>query len=309
MNKNLSTQLDANESAIFARQTEAIKRKAYDVKQKPLKGLTLIPISTEADSGAEFITYRSFTQIGLAKFAGDYAKESPRATAYGKEVTRKVYPIRDHYAYSIQEIRRAQMTGTDLTAKEALAARRAYDETLNQVALIGDTDLGIEGLLNQSNTTAFTVANDGTGSTKTWATKTADQIVRDINALVNAVVVATNGRELPDTVLLPLAQYNYIAATPRSANSDTTILAYILKNNPYIKKIDWVSELTGIGAGSTDRMVAMVADEDHMTLEVPQPFEQFPAYLDGLVYKIECHGRTGGTILYDPASVAYGDGN
>jgi len=55
-------------------------------------------------------------------------------------------------------------------------------------------------------------------------------------------------------------------------------------------------------------MVAMVADEDHMTLEVPQPFEQFPAYLDGLVYKIECHGRTGGTIVYYPASIAYGDG-
>lgn len=301
-------QLDANESVFFARQLESIKTKTYDVKQKQLKAFTLIPIATDADAGAEQITYRSFTQIGMAKFGSDYMTDSPRAGVYGTEVKRTVHAVRDHYGYSIQEIRRAAMTGTDLVAREAIAARRAIDEKVNTVALLGDTSTNLPGFLNNPNVTAYTVPNDGTGTVKTWSAKTPDQIIRDIGGLVNAVVVATNGRELPDTLLLPITQYNHIANTPRSTNSDTSILAYILKNNPYLKSVEWVSELAGAGSGATDRMLCYVKDEDHLTLEIPQPFEQFPPQQRNLAFIVECHERTAGTILYYPASVAVGDG-
>ena len=301
-------QLDANESVFFNRQLESIKRRTYDVKQKQLKAFALVPVSTDADPGAEQITYRSFTQMGMAKFGSDYMTDSPRAGVYGTEVKRAVHAVRDHYAYSIQEIRRAAMAGTDLVAREAIAARRAVDEKVNAVAFLGDTDTNTPGFLNNPNTTVYTVPNDGTGTTKTWSTKSADLIIRDIGGLVNSVVAATNGRELPDTLLLPITQYNYIANTQRSTNSDVTILQYILKNNPYLKTIEWLPELTGIGSGSTDRMLCYVKDEDHLTLEIPQPFEQFPPQQRNLAFFVECHMRTGGTILYYPASVAVGDG-
>jgi hypothetical protein len=244
----------------------------------------------------------------MAKFGSDYMTDSPRAGVYGTEVKRSVHAIREHYGYSIQEIRRANMSGTDLVAKEAIAARRMNDEKVNTVALLGDTSTNTPGFLNNPNVTVYAVPNDGTGTVKTWTAKTADQIIRDIGGLVNSVVAATNGRELPDTLLLPITQYNYIANTPRSTNSDTTILQYILKNNPYLKTIEWLPELTGIGSGATNRMLAYVKDEDHLTLEIPQPFEQFPPQQRNLAFIVECHSRTGGTILYYPASVAVGDG-
>lgn len=302
------TQLDANESAFFTRQLESIKTKTYDTKQKVLKAVTLIPVSTDAPAGADLITYRKFTQIGLAKFIQDYAHDLPRADIYGEEVSRKVHSIGNSYGYSIKEIRRAQLAGLDLDPRRAAAARRAQDELVNTTALLGNTAHNIPGFLNNPNITEYTVPADGTGSTKTFSTKTPDQIIASINGLVNAAVAATNGRELPDTLLLPITQYNLLANTPRSANSDTSTLQWILKNNVYLKSIEWVSELAGIGAGGTDRMLCYVKDADHLTLEIPQPFEQFPAQAKGLAFEVPCHSETAGTIIYYPASVVFGDG-
>ena len=52
---------------------------------------------------------------------------------------------------------------------------------------------------------------------------------------------------MPNTVLLPVAQYTLIASTPRSTASDTTILEYFIQNNPFITTVDWVPELAGAG--------------------------------------------------------------
>jgi len=305
---NQQIQLDSTESVFFARQLENIKKKTYDTKQKQLKAFSIIPITTDVDSGADVVTFRTFTQVGFAKFGSDYMTDSPRASAYGTETKRDIHAVRNHYGYSIQEIRRAAKAGTDLTNREALAARRAQDETVNRVAFFGDSELGFTGLLNNANATSYTVIGDGTGSAKTFASKDADKIIRDITGMVTAVVVATNARELPDTILMPITQYNYIANTPRSSTSDKTILKYILENNPFIKKIDWLSELATAGVNGTARMMAFVNDEDHISLEIPQPFEQFPPMQKGLGYIVECHSRCAGTLIYYPASIAYGDG-
>ena len=301
-------QVDANESAIFLRQLESIKTKTYDTKQKVLKGLSLIPISTAAQSGADVITYRQFTQVGYAKFISDYSKDFPRVDVYGVEVKRGIKSIGASYGYSIKELRRSQMAGTDLDTKRALAVRRANDELVNTTALIGSTDAGIPGFINNANVGVYTVPSDGTGSSQKWKDKTPQLILRDMNALVNFVVAATNGRETPDTLLLPIAQYNYIATTQVGTYNDKTILRFFLDNSPYIKTVDWLVELAGIGTSSADRMICYVRDEDHLTLEIPQPFEQLSPEIHNMEYTVGCHSETAGTIIYYPASIAIGDG-
>ena len=120
--------LDANESAFFKRALEAVKSRTYDVKRKTLKATTLIPVETDAPNGADVITYRSFDAVGVAKIISDYAKDFPRADVYGKEEMVKIFSLGSSYGYSIKEIRRAQMAGTNLDQKRAMAAKRAIDE-------------------------------------------------------------------------------------------------------------------------------------------------------------------------------------
>lgn len=307
MNKH-PFKLDANESAFFENELKYVKSKAYDTKQKPLKGLTLIPISTEAGVGVRDITFQRYTGIGFAKVISDYAKDLPRADVYGEEVTVKVRSIGASYGYTIDEIRASQVSGKRLDQRKAAAARRAIEQKLNALALRGDANSKIQGLLNYPGISDYTVPADGTSSSKNWSKKTADQIVRDISGLTTLVMSSTNGVEAPTDLILPLDQYNLIATTRVGSNSDKTILAYVLETHPSLKRIDWLVELKGAGSSGTDRMMCFVKDEDHMTFELPLPFEQFDAQQEGLEFSVPCMAKTAGVIVYYPLSIAYGDG-
>jgi hypothetical protein len=300
--------MDRGESIFFARELEHIKAQTYDVKLRDLKALSLIPISTSAGPGATTITFRRFAGVGLAKIISDYANDFPRVDVYGEEETVKVYSIGVSYGYNIMEIREAAMTpGRNLDQRRATTARRSHDEKINDIAFKGDAEHNIQGLLNYPGVTETTLPADGTGGSTRWKDKTVDQILRDINLMTDAVMIPTYRREVPDTLLLPMAAYNHLANT-RLGDNVTTLLKYIMDNNPVLKKIDWLDELSGAGEGKTDRILVGTFDDEHLTNELPQPFEQFEPLQKGMEFTIPCHSRTAGVIIYYPLAFAFADG-
>ena len=300
--------IDANESAFFKRELEVVKSKTYDVKYKPNVAFSLFPISSEASPAAEVITWRQFSRVGMAKMVSDYAQDFPRVDVYGVEYSVKPKGLGASYGYSIEEIRRAAMAGLPLETRRAEAARRAIEDKMNYIAFNGDTATNLKGFINYSGITEYTVASGGTGGTKTWSTKTADQILDDMNGIVHGVVSATNGIEQPDTMLMPLEQYNLITTKRLGTDSDTTVLEYFLKTNRYIKRVEWVTELKTAGDSSTSRMMVYVNDANHLNLEVPLMFEQFEADKKAMSYSVACYAKTAGMVIFFPASVSYADG-
>lgn len=300
--------LDANESAFFQRELEFVKSNTYDVKYPELKARRLFPLNPEADPGATKITYQQYDQTGMAKIIANYADDLPRADVKGKEFSSPVKELGAAYGYTIKEIRSSTMVGKKLDQRRSNAARRAIAQAENKFAFIGDTATGLPGFLSNANVPTVTIPADGTGASKLWTAKTPALILRDLNLLANSPAVNTKGVEVSDTILLPLEQFTYIASTPRSDNSDTTILKYFLANNPFIKQVEWVNELAGAGAGSTDRAVAYRRDPMALTLEVPSDFEQLEPEKRNLEFIIDCIESFGGVIIYYPLSVAFGDG-
>lgn len=298
------TRLDANESVFFARQLEHINAKTYDTKYKNLKAKQFIPVSTEVPAGADTYTWRSYSKVGMAKMISDYATDFPDVDLYGEEHTAKVYGQGVSYKYSIKEIRRAQMTGMPLTAKKAENARRAIEEKHDKLAWLGDADYNLQGFLNYPGITSVTRTTGAAGDT--WALKTPDEIIADLTALCDGVSVPTLGREEVNQIIMPRALYNLIKNTRMTDGNDKNILQYFMSNNPGIM-VDIVDELVDAGAGSTTRIMGYVKDTDHLTQEIPQMFEQFPADKEGMVYKIPCYAEFGGVNVYYPLSVAYMD--
>ena len=296
--------LDANEQAFFKRQTEYIKSKTYDKKYRTLKAKMFIPVSTETPSGAQFITWRSFSKIGIAKIIADYANDFPRADVYGEEQTAKVYGIGNSYGYSIVEIRRAQMAGINLSTKRAEAARQGHEELHDKLALLGDANYNIPGFINYPGITEGTLTTGAGGNT--WALKTPDEIIADMTALKLAVSTPTNGREEINQILLPRNQYELINQK-RMTDTDKTILAYFRANNPGIE-VDILDQLDGAGVGGVDRMMGYVKNPDNLVQEIPQMFEQFEADKVGMEYVTPCHSEFGSVIVFYPASVAFIDG-
>jgi len=298
--------LDANESAFFKKSLEYVKSSTYDVKYPSNKALGLFPVSAEAGPAASEITWRQYDKVGMAKLIADYATDFPRVDIYGTEQSVKIHDIGTSYGYSIMEIRRAAMAGVALETRRAAVAREVIDKKLNDIAFSGDTSANLKGFIQYAGTTEFTVTSGAGGDT--WALKTADEILADMNGLVEAVITTTNGVETPDTMLLPLTQYLLISRKRIATDSEgKTVLKYFLENNPYIKRIEWLTELATGSDTSGTRAIVFKNDAQHLTFEVPVPFEQFEADKKGLTYEIPCLARTAGIIVYYPLSIAYMD--
>jgi len=133
-------------------------------------------------------------------------------------------------------------------------------------------------------------------------------IIRDLNLVMNSIFVNTLGTDVGDTMLLPLVQYSYIASTPRSSTSDTTILEFFLKSNPFVKMVDWLNQLKDAGGAGIDYMVAYKRDPEVLQLRIPSDFEQLEPEKRNLEYIIDCLESFGGVEIYYPLCVSYGSG-
>ena len=307
---------DANEGVFFARELESVKAQTYDVKYPELTATRNIPVSTSAGAGAETITYQQYDAVGFAKIISNYATDLPRVDLVGKEFTAKVKSVGDSYGYSVQDIRAARMAGKPLEQRKANAARRAVDAEINRIAYFGDAKHGLTGFINHDNITDYTLPTDGTLNDTTAATaaaakfvnKTPDQVLRDLNGMVAKVIDLTQGVEAPDTLCLTPAIFADLNSRPRSTTSDTSILEYFLAHNGYVKNVEKLPELKGAGTDGVDVCMMYNKSPEKLTLEIPQPFEQFPPQPEGLEFVIPCHARCAGTIVYYPLSIIKAEG-
>jgi hypothetical protein len=303
--------LDAAENIFFARELEQIRSASYDIKYAERKARTLIPVDNSIDPGAEVVTYSQYDRLGVAKIIASYADDLPRADVKGKQFNVTVKGVGSSFGYSVQEIRAARMAGKPLEQRKSNAARQAVEDKIDSIAALGDTQTGLVGLLNIANAQTYTITAGAGGATR-WnfsgTPKTGLEVLKDLNSAAHTIVTTTKEVEKPDTVLMPLAQYAYIASTPLQSGSDTTILQFFLRNSPYIKNVESWEKLAGAGAGATDRMVVYRRDPDALMLVIPQEFEMFPPEQEGLETIVACHARTAGVQCFYPLSILYADG-
>lgn len=306
LNLQKSDQLDAAESVFFARQLEHIKAQTYDIRYPELKARMFVPVSNEAGAGATSVTYRQFDRVGRAKLIGANAKDIPRVDVHGDEFNRPVRTAADCYGWTVMEVQAAAMAGVGLNTQRAAAARRAIEELLDEVAAIGAADHGIAtGFINCAQVPTQDVVTGGGGYF--WSQKTADEIIKDVSSAIQRIRTASLDTEMPDTIVLPPAQHALIATTPRSTQSDTTILKFILAAFPMITAIESWYRLKDAGAGSTDRMIIYKRSADKVQQEITQEFNQLPVQEQGLEFIVNAMAKTAGTAFYYPLSADYSD--
>lgn len=291
--------MDADEAAFFARELESIKAKTYDIKYPTLRSRDFVPVDGSAGAGATQITYQQFDRVGRAKIISPNAKDVPRVDVSGKEFPRPVRAWADAYGWTVFEVQAAAHARRNLNAMRALAARRAIEEGLDETAATGAPAHGIPtGFLNDPNVPATT--------TTPWSALTADQIIAQVSASRQRIVVATNGIERGNTILLPEGQYELIANLPRSTLSDTTVLEFLMRSRD-IQAIEPWYRLTDAGVGVTDRMVVYDRSPDKLTQDITQEFTQLPIQEQGIEFIVNAFAQTAGTAIYYPLSMDYTD--
>lgn len=298
---------DASASAFLARELTYIRARVLEVSRAPLNAFRIFPVQTDVPPEAATAIQRVYDALGVAKIISNYGDDLPRADIAGKEIPVNVVTAGASYGYNVVEIEHAIYAGINLSEWKARAARRAVDQKINSLAWFGDADLGITGFLNNSNLTAVTLAADGTGSSTKFVDKTPDQIIRDINALINAIDVATNNVEFPNMILFPTKAYDHIVMTPRSQYSDLTILGFLRQSHPELR-FEKVGELDGAGTDGADLMVAGRFDPEVIRLEIPERFRQLPVQMRNLEYVVDCISRVIGVTITIPLAFSKASG-
>lgn len=299
------SRLDAAENRFFQRELEHIIPELFEFMHARITARQFFPIDTSAGPGAESITYRQITKTGIAKIISDYAADLPLAGVYGEETTGRIRSAAIAAKWSIQEIRAAAKAKKPLDREQAEAAREALLRLENDIAFNGDAKRNLIGLFTDPNIPVTVVPNGGSG-TPQWSTKTPAEILADMNSFTNSIPATTGDIEAPDTMGLPVAQYNLIHSTDAGIGNGQTIAKFFLANNPYIKTLNRHRELAGAGPGSTDVMVCYEKNKRKLRLNIPLDIEQLAPQMRGLCVYVPYHMRVGGVTVTKPLSVNIG---
>ena len=294
--------LDANETAHLLKQLEFVKAQTYDIQHGPLKAMQFVPVDSSADPGAESITYRQWTQFEMAKIIANFADDLPLVDVAVAEFTCAVKSLGSAYQWSIQDLRNAAMSGSNLDQRRARACRMAIERRIDEIGANGVPNTNITGLLNNPNIPIIILPNLGA-----WPTLSPAFIIENMNAMAQAVTLATLEAFEADTMLLDSVTFNHIAQTPIAIDNQTTILRSFLANNPYIKNIDQWTKLNTAGASGIHRSVTYMRDPTVLQYNVPMMFEQFPPQAKSLSFVVPCHARVSCVEVHYPLAMTYAD--
>lgn len=317
MNIMLNMQ-DAPQKALgfLIQQGTLIEPVVWQTKYQDIQYPSLIPVDTSAPEWIQSVTYFSMDAVGAMQWFSGKAQDVPNVELLREKFQTGVSMSALGYRYDLEELGTAMMLGMNLNPDKAIAARRIAEEFTDKIAFNGDTSKGLTGLVNNSAVTATTAPADGTGAATTFASKTPDQVLRDINGQLTGIYTGTLGAEMADTILLPYTVLLDLSTRRIDAVNQTTILEWVEKNNIYTRTTGQALTIRGMfgyldtsGASSTKRMVAYRRSPEVLKMHIPMPYRFLPVWQVGpILFEVPGIMRIGGVDIRRPKSVRYLDG-
>lgn len=308
--------LDAQQALGFVTpQFYNIEQSIYEVKYPSFDYASLIPVATEGNEWARGTLFYSMDSAGQAEWIAGGGFDMPYADVSKTQFTQGFHMAGIGYEWNLEEISVAMLEGINIGDAKARAARRIAEARLWNIAMTGDDEKNWTGLLNDANVPAADVAANGTGSATFWAAKTPNQILTDLNAGITGIHTTTGETEMANTILLPTAVFQDLASRPRSDNSDTTILNFLLANNAYTAEtgqsltVRALRSLATADPGGDGRAVIYRRAPDVLRFHLPMPHRFLPPFQkSSMTWEVAGIMRTGGVEIRLPKAVTYLDG-
>jgi hypothetical protein len=291
---------------------------------------------TTADEVSSFTTstYTSAGGLGTGagvgnskSWIGKNTNQVSRVSVDIAKITQPLIPWGKEIAYTVLELESAARIGRPVDEQKYKALQLAHQMEIDEMVYYGDTPGAFYGLVNSNNrTTTDAVTNvanvaNGAQNSPLWTSKTPDEILQDFNEALTSAWAASGWAILPDSVLLPPADFGYIATQKVSSAGNVSILNYVLENNITarqggatldIKSLKWclgtgVGGTVTVGAAGHDRMVVYTKDKDRvrypMTLLAKTPLQY-----DSIWHRSTYYGRLGVCEIVYPELLCYRDG-
>lgn len=278
-----------------------------------------VPLRTDVAMGDDFAswTLSNFASVGGITPAGKswVGKNSNAIASVAVDIQKQANPLipwGEQAAWTVFELASSMQLGRPVDTDKVTALTLKWNMDADEEVYVGDTVMGVTGLLNNTAVTTSNVVNGALG-TPTWATKTPVEILKDVNDALMAAYTASGYAVVPDTLLLPAPQWGYLTATLISTAGNQSILSFLQNNSIALARngrpleilpLKW---LTGAGAGGTDRMVAYRRDPKYVRFPFV-PLQRLPLQYQGLHQVSTYYGRLGVVEFRYPETAIYKDG-
>ena len=255
--------------------------------RKPLTSVTY-PRDIVIQTGGGWVDYVSAMSVaygitggsGSSPVQAGGANGIPTVQANVEKGVYKAHTFAVALRVMFQDLQRANFIGRSLDQLLQDGVRTAFDKHQDQNIYVGLEEYGYTGIINNPNATESTVA-DGASGNGNWKGKTPAEILADVNtALITTWEQAGyDNAAIPNHILLPYEEYNYILNTPMSDLATKSIYDYIMENNIAAKNggdlfIGATQWCKGAGTGGTDRMVAYVNHERYLKADELVPLSR-----------------------------------
>ncbi len=301
---------DAQTAVGFA--TPALYRthaKVFEEKYPAFDYASYIPVNEDGDMWDVGTVVSSLTgPVGKAEYLSGKGFDIPNVSSQMAQGVSNFYLAGCGYELSLQEVNRASRMGVDINGRDATNARKVGEKFAFDRAMLGSTEKGFTGLLNNA------TVPQASAPTGDWDTATPDEIVGDVDAALSDVYTNTKETELADTLLIPTSKFLKANRT-NMADYGGTLLKYIMENNAYtaitkqplsIMPARW---LETAGSGGTARMVAYSRNPDVLEFFMPGAFMFLPLHpLSSMSWRVDGIMNVGQTEIYRPKGVSYRDG-
>ena len=291
--------------------------------RKPLTSFTY-PRDIVIQSGGGWVDYVSAMSVAYGITGGAGASPVTAGGANGIPVVQasvdkgvyKAHVFAAALRVMFQDMQRSNYIGRSLDNLLQDGVRMAYDKHMDENTYVGIEEYGTTGLVNNPDVTETTAAN-GAATTSTWATKTPQEILKDVNDALSAVWAANEYDEtaVPNHILIPYEQYNYILTTMVTDLATETIYDFLMKNNVAAKNggslfIGATRWCKGAGTGKKDRMVVYVNHERFVKEDELVPMSRIMSApnVANVCYDTAYMANISEVQLFYPTSMLYVDG-
>lgn len=245
----------------------------------------------------------------------DAANDIPVIQADLSKQVARTFSFAEYMVFNRTEREKMLSVGRDPETFLDKGIKLHFEKVLDRNVYVGFSKVSSSGLCNNASIIRSSAAMNASNTSTQWKDKTADEILMDINAAISAVWEENDcsSDALPNHILIPTEQYGQLVTRKVSDDSERSILTYILENNLTrcqgkelnIYPLKWCS---GVGSGSTDRMVVYINHDSRICFNLTEPLRRFEEEYSDMRIKIPYYGQFSEVRFLYPTTVRYMDG-
>lgn len=233
----------------------------------------------------------------IAGIALDIGKTANPLTLWGMQI-----------GWTLPELESAQKLGRPVDQQKFTGMQLKHNMDVDEQVYIGDTVLGVTGLVN--NTLVTNVSNAATGG---WGSATPDQILADVNELLTSVWTASAFAYCPGELRVPPVKFGTLVSAKVSSAGNISVLEYLKQNTisnsingrPLnIQPLKWLYQR---GTANADRMMAYTKEQDKVRFPLV-PLQRTPLEYRDIRHLTTYFGRLGVVEVVYPELIGYRDG-